>query len=76
VSAAKLPSRADVSLSSDIMDAVWVVNLMLTLHQLFLSILCTIINVQAALVSIASTHFHYVILSLLPFRVPLQTNLP
>jgi len=58
------------------MDAVWVVNLMLTLHQLFLSILCTIINVQAALVSIASTHFHYVILSLLPFRVPLQTNLP
>jgi len=54
------------------MDAVWVVNLML--HQLFLSKLCTIINVQAALVSIASRHFHYVILSVLPFRVPLQTN--
>ena len=52
------------------------VNLMLMPHQLFLSTLFTVINVQAALVSITSRHFHYVILSVLPFHVPLQTSPP
>ena len=76
MSAAKFPGRADVSLYSYIMDAVWMVNLMLMPHQLFLSTLFTVINVQAALVSITSRHFHYVILSVLPFHVPLQTSPP